>query len=593
MKSLEYPFDENEIYKKRRKYKKSLLQEIEERKNTTNNIRIAVLGGATTSDVCECIEIFLLNQGIRAQIYQSDFNKFYEEAVFGSEKLREFNPDIIYVYTSSRNIVDWPEVGDSIEDVDRKIDCEYERYLQVWQGLAEYNAIILQNNFEYLTYRVLGNLDSVSHNGRVSFVNKLNDRFREYALENKGFYINDINYLSAMYGLDRWSDDSFWYMYKMSQAPGGTVYIANSVANIIKAIYGRNKKALVLDLDNTLWGGVVSEEGKDGIELGPDTPMGEAYQNFHKYLLEQKKKGITLNIASKNDEEVAIEGFKNKYSKLKWSDFMITKANWELKSDNINAIAKEINISTEAIVFIDDNPVERSLVAETIEGIGVPELTTVENYIKEIDRNGYFECVSLTDDDLKRSEMYMGNLERVRESVKFSDYKEFLKDLSMEAVIDVVSYKEADRVSQLLNKCNQFNMTTKKYNVEEIKQLSDMNNFVIFASLSDKFGDNGIVSAVVCSIKEKSCNIENWVMSCRVLKRELEQAIMDVLVEKCKELNVEKIIGEYITSSKNSMVKELYRELGFVRIEDEKWCYEIPERYNNKNILINVMKKGE
>lgn len=596
MKSLEYPFDENEIYQRRRKLRKMLLQELGEREEKdlqVSNVRIAVLGGATTNDVCECLELFLLKHGIRAQIYQSGFNKFYEEAVFDNAELKEFNPDVIYIYTSSRNIVDWPGVEDSIEEVERKLAGEYERFVQVWKGLSNYGAIIIQNNFEYLAYRVLGNLDGVSHNGRTCFINRLNERFRAYALENKSFYINDINYLSTVYGLDRWRDDSYWYMYKMSQAPGGTTHIANSVANIIKAVYGRNKKAFVLDLDNTLWGGVVSEEGKDGIELGPDTPMGEAYLDFHRYLLEQKKMGITLNIASKNDKEVAMEGFDNKYSILGWSDFMITKTNWEPKSNNINAIAKEINISSEAIVFVDDNPVERTQVMDAMEGIGVPKLTTVENYIKEIDRNGYFECVSLTEDDLKRSEMYMNNLERAKESVKYSDYKDFLKGLAMKTIIDRASNKEVDRVSQLLNKCNQFNLTTRKYTLEEIKDINDKDNLVLYASLSDKFGDNGIVSAVVCSIEGNCCSIDNWVMSCRVLKRELEQAIMDVLVRMCKEEGVTKIVGRYIASPKNSMVKNLYRELGFIHMEDEVWCYQIPTEYENKNVLIDVVNKGE
>lgn len=588
---LEYPFDEKEIYQKRRKIKKSLLQEITQRKDKADVIKLAILGGATTNDVSECIEIFLLKNGIQAEIYQSDFNRFYEEAVFDNEKLKEFNPDVIYIHTSSRNIINFPSVEDNADQVARKLEEEYERYIQVWEGLSKYGALIIQNNFEYITYRVLGNLDSVCVSGRINFINRLNELFRIYAVDNKGFYINDINYLSAMYGVDKWAEDSYWYMYKMSPAPGGCVHLANSVANIIKAAYGKNKKAIALDLDNTLWGGIIAEEGADGVELGAGTPEGEAYVQLHRYLIEQKKRGIVLGIVSKNDEAVGMEGFNSNGSILKPEDFMIVKANWEPKSDNINAMAKEINISPTAIVFVDDNPVERMQVKETIDGIGVVELSTVENYIKEIDRNGYFECISLTEDDLKRNGMYMKNLERKNEIEKYTDYNDFLRNLCMEARIEEATAKESQRVQQLLNKCNQFNMTTLKYTVEEVENcINDKNSIIIYATLTDKFGDNGIVSGLVCTIKENCCNIDNWVMSCRVLKRDLEQAIIDRLVAVCKEREVDCILGRYVSSGKNSMVENLYKELGFVLKDNGVWVYEISKEYIRKNKIIKIIK---
>lgn len=587
MKILGQSYEEKEIYQKRRKIKKALLQELE---GKLINIRLAVLGGATTNDVCDCIEIFLLMHGIKAEIYQSDFNRFYEEAVFDNEKLREFNPDVIYIHTSSRNIINWPCVDDSKEQVDRKVQDEYERFVQIWSGLSSYKATIIQNNFEYLTYRILGNLDFVSEQGRVNYVNMINEYFRKYALENKGFHINDINYLSAMYGLQSWREDSYWYLYKMSQSPGATVTLAKSVTNIIKAMYGKNKKALALDLDNTLWGGIVSEEGKDGIALGPNTPQGEAYEEFQKYLLEQKKKGIVLNIVSKNDKEVGLLGFENRYSVLKKEDFMIIKANWEPKSENIKELAKEINIASEAVVFVDDNQVERLQVGEAIEGIGVPVLTSVENYISQVDGQGYFESISLTQDDLKRSQMYMNNLERTKESAKYIDYNEFLKGLSMEAEVKQATANESERITQLLNKCNQFNLTGKKYTEEDIGNCINVEkNIMIYGGLADKFGDNGIVTALVCSVDKGCCNIDNWVMSCRVLKRTLEYGIMDVLVDICKERGIARITGRYIPSGKNAMVENLYRDLGFEVTEEGVWCYNIPQEYEKKNKLIKIV----
>jgi len=301
-----------------------------------------------------------------------------------------------------------------------------------------------------------------------------------------------------------------------------------------------------------------------------------------------------LNICSKNEEAVAKEGLMNSYSELKEDDFLGFKANWNEKSNSIIEIAGELNILPESFVFVDDNPVERDLVKNRIPGAAVPELSTVECYIKEIDKNGYFECVSLSTDDVKRNEMYKSNMLRQTEQNKYTDYSEFLKSLEMTAEIAAISDKEMERATQLSNKCNQFNLTNKKISSEDMNNICENdNNIALYGKLKDKYGDNGLVTVLLGRGEKNICYIDLWVMSCRVLKRDMENAVIDKLVEMCRSKGIDTIRGYYNPSSKNGLVKELYGQLGFTKTEsrdngDTYWELKIDSGYISKNKVITM-----
>lgn len=586
---LKYPFDGDKILQYKKRIKRELLLDNTEfiHKN------IAVLGGSTTNNIVDVLELFLLNNGIKPKFYQSEFGQFWQDAIFSNEQLDAFNPDIIFIHTSNRNIINYPNVKMNAQEIENLLNEQYEYYLSMWESLNnKFNCTIIQNNFEMSFYRLLGNKDVSDIHGRTNYLNRLNNLFYEYASNHNNFYINDINYLSATYGLEKWSDTFFWYMYKYSLCVPAIPILSFSVSNIIKSIYGKNKKALVLDLDNTLWGGVVGDDGVSGIGIGKETSMGQVYYEFQEYVKAHKDLGILLCVNSKNDHENALTGLNHPEGALKPDDFVIIKANWENKDDNIISIAEELNVLPESFVFADDNPVERDIVESQIKGIAVPIMDGAENYIKTIDKSGYFEVTNFSDDDIKRNEMYVANAKRAKLNKNFKNYEEYLMSLEMEAEIKEFEDIYLPRITQLTNKSNQFNLTTKRYQEQEIKHvMSSKNHIGLYGKLKDKFGDNGIITVVIGKQENKSLHMELWLMSCRVLKRDMEFAMMDDIVSRAKQKGIEKIIGYYYKTTKNNMVSDFYAKFGFKKIEekcnDSVWELNV-ERYINKNKVIKV-----
>lgn len=591
MRELEYPFDNEWILKKAKSIKKTLLSDGTDRIKK----KIAVLGGSTTHDVIKILELFLLHYGIEPSFYESEYGQYWQDAMFDNPELVEFAPDLIYIHTTNRNIAEYPAVGDSREKTEQLLKDTYEHFRVMWEKLKEtYGCVIIQNNFEFPYYRLLGNMDAVNSNGRVAFVNRLNALFAEYAAANESFYLQDIQYLSACYGLDKWGDSFYWHMYKYALCVPAIPTLSYNLANIIKSVYGKNKKAYVLDLDNTLWGGVVGDDGPENIEIGQETSMGQVYAEFQSYLKEQKQIGIMLNVSSKNEEENALAGLSRPDSVLRPDDFMIIKANWEPKSKSVAEIASELNIGTDSLVFVDDNPAEREIIRQNLPGVAVPEMDKPEEYLKTLDRSGFFEVTGLSEDDTKRNEMYKANQERKKLQDNFADYGEYLKSLDMKAEIGAFVPLYMARIAQLTNKSNQFNLTTKRLSQADIEHMAEDSSYItLYGKLADKFGDNGVVSVVIGKIKEDALHIELWLMSCRVLKRDMEFAMMDRLTEECKKRGITHIYGYYYPTAKNKMVENFYGLQGFTlkNRDDEgnaEWEYEIPASYENKNRYIEI-----
>jgi len=589
VRELQYPFDNEYILKKSKRIKKELLA-LEDKRLVK---KIAVLGGSTTHDIIRVMELFLLEQGIEPVFYESEYAMYWQDAMFENPELEEFAPDVIYIHTSNRNVTDYPELDDSKEIVLEKEESVYRHFAVMWDKLREtYACPIIQNNFEMPFYRILGNRDAVDVHGRIHFLNRLNEKFYEYADTHENFYINDIHYLSACYGLDKWADPFFWHMYKYCLCLDAIPNLAFNVANIIKSIYGKNKKSLVLDLDNTLWGGIVGDDGVENLEIGQETSLGQVYSEFQNYIKMQKQLGVMLNVNSKNEEENALAGLQHPDGALKPEDFIIIKANWEPKSKNLIDIAAELNILPDSLVFVDDNPAEREIISQQVKGAAVPEIGNPEEYIRVLDHSGFFEVTKLSEDDRNRNEMYKANVMRKQQEQSFGDYKEYLKSLQMKAVIAPFESIYMARIAQLTNKSNQFNLTTKRFSQSEIEAIAQNPKFItLYGKLEDKFGDNGVVSVVIGEMEGNTLHIRLWLMSCRVLKRDMEFAMMDTLVEMCKGQDIDTIYGYYYPTAKNAMVKEFYSLQGFKKTEEDEqgnatWKYDIPAEYSNKNEVI-------
>ncbi len=589
MKELEYPFDNEYILKKKKSLKKQLLEN-----DNFIEKNIAILGGSTTSDIKLILELFLLNQGIKPKFYESEYNQYYQDAMFPNSELEEFKPDIIYIHTTNRNITLYPTITNFKEEVENLLLNEYNKFSNMWDKLkSTYNCPIIQNNFELPFYRLMGNKDASDYRGKVNFITKLNLKFYEYAESNQNFYINDINYVSSSYGLEKWADEFYWHMYKYALAVPAIPSLAFNISNIIKAIFGKNKKAFVLDLDNTLWGGVVGDDGVENIKIGPEVPAGQVFSEFQTYLKEHKDLGVILNVNSKNERENAIAGLNHPDSTLKPDDFITIKANWEPKSKNIVDIANELNIGVDSLVFVDDNPAEREIVKQQVSGVAVPEIDIPEHYINILDKSGFFEVTTISKDDLKKSEMYKENAKRNEMLSSCANYDDYLKSLKMKATIKPFEPIYMARIAQLTNKSNQFNLTTHRYTQAEIEEIANDEKYIkLYGKLEDTFGDNGVVTVVLGHIDEKILHIDLWLMSCRVLKRDMEFAMMDALVKKAKEAGIEKIKGYYYPTPKNGMVKEFYSLHGFEKESEDNegntiWNLNI-NNYENKNKFIEV-----
>ncbi|OPZ21233.1 MAG: hypothetical protein BWZ04_01174 [Firmicutes bacterium ADurb.BinA205] len=591
MKELEFPFDSKLLLRKRKGLKKQLLADGTARIHK----KIAVLGGSTTNDIISMMELFLLNNGIEPEFYQSEYNKFYEDAVFGNPELDSFSPDIIFIHTTSRNLTLLPESpAESPEDIQAKLEDQFGIFKQIWVSLMEkFSCPIIQNNFELPLFRRTGSYDGWGYSGTAAFINRLNVMFSDYARNNNGFYINDINYLSSVLGLTEWHDPEAWYLYKHAVRMSCIPDLAFSVASVIKSVYGKNKKVIDLDMDNTLWGGVIGDDGQEGIEIGPETAVGQSFSEFQQFLKGYKNYGVLLAVCSKNDEENALLGLEHPSSVLRKDDFVSIKANWDPKDRNIADSASELNLGIDSFVFVDDNSAEIAIVNGQLPQVSTVELTSVDQAMYCLSRGGYFEVTSVSADDLKRSEMYAANAQRAAQQKSFGSYTDYLLSLEMNAAITDFLPVYRQRITQLTNKSNQFNCTTRRFTESEIEEISNNDSYIrLCGQLSDKFGDNGIVSVVIGNIKGDQLDIDLWLMSCRVLKRDMELAMLDELVRQAKERGVTRINGYYYKTAKNNMVSELYGSFGFELDEksengDSVWHLDI-NKYTNKNHVIKV-----
>ena len=383
-------------------------------------------------------------------------------------------------------------------------------------------------------------------------------------------------------------------MYKYALSVDAIPTLSYNLCNIMKSLFGKNKKAFALDLDNTLWGGIIGDDGVENIEIGPETSMGQVYAEFQTYIQKHKDLGVILNVCSKNEHENAIAGLNHPDSVLKPDDFILIKANWEPKSQNLVETAKQLDLLPESFVFVDDNPAEREIVRAQVPGVATPDIGSVEDYIRVLDHAGYFEATTLSADDSRRSEMYKQNAQRMELAQSFGNYDEYLQSLEMKGTIEGFIPMYLERVAQLSNKSNQFNLTTRRYTRAEIEEIADSDDYIdLYGKLEDKFGDNGVVSVVIGHKDGEVLHMDLWIMSCRVLKRDMEFAMMDTLVAKAQAAGIKTIRGYYYPTAKNHMVEDFYGKMGFTKTEEDAegnttWEFAVDENYRDQNQWIKV-----
>lgn len=562
-------FDTADLIKKRRSFKKTLLEKGEQKIKKS----ILMLSGSTIGELAEQLDLFCFSKGIELVIDQGDYGRYYEDALYGIPQIEDKKYDFIYVHISSRNILEQPEPFEEKEKTEEKLRMEISRLNQVITALSEkYACPVICNNFELPYFRALGNREAWDSSGTINFINRLNMFLSSVAEKNSNFYINDINYLASYFGIKEWAEPAYWYRYKYAMCIDAIPLVAQNLSSIIVSLCGLNKKCFVFDLDNTLWGGVVGDDGSAQILIGQDSPQGEAYSEFQEYVRRLKQTGIILGVASKNEKSIAESAFERSEMLIKREDFASFIANWNPKSENLVSMASELNLNLDSFVFIDDNPMERDEAGSSLNMITIPVISSVENYINELEECRLSEVTSHTTEDNIRTNYYLQNVKREEEQKRFSNYNEYLESLNMKWTFNSFEKNAFERITQLINKTNQFNLTTLRLNlIEVMERAADVEKYIcIQGKMADKFGDNGLVTVLIGRLKKETLFIELWLMSCRVFRRNGEYLLFDYLKEICKKRKVKEIVGEYIPTAKNQIVKGFYESLGFVAVSRDE-----------------------
>jgi FkbH-like protein len=408
---------------------------------------------------------------------------------------------------------------------------------------------------------VLGNNEHRMAGSRRRLAQALNERLRAMADSNAADLLS-IDDRLMIDGIRAWHDPALWHRAKQEISPAASHYHGDLAVRILAARLGRSAKCLVLDLDNTLWGGVIGDDSIEGIQLGQGHALGEAYVAFQHYVRDLSMRGAILAVCSKNDESIARAPFREHSEMvLRETDIACFAANWEDKAANLRLISETLKIGLEHIVFVDDNPFERERVRGELPSVSVPEMPEdPAHYAQCLADAGYFEAVYLTGDDLERTSQYQAN--RQRESMKSStaSLDEYLAGLGMELLWSPFNEAGAQRVTQLINKTNQFNLTARRYSESEVRALmEDPEALTLQLRLTDRFGDNGMIAVIIARASPGGdATIEAWLMSCRVLGRTVERATLGVLVEEARKRGVRRLVGEYIPGARIGMVRDHY-----------------------------------
>ena len=533
---------------------------------------IAVLASHSTQHFLRVLTLFLYGAGIAPHYYVAPYNGIVSDGLNTSSELYVFDPEALLIFPSTDDIKRYPPLFANPEGIDEWIATQAETYLRLWDTVAKHNpdCLIMHSLFVIPFVRQLGNLEINYAFSRTNCLRRLND----YLIQNRpsDVMLVDMDYFASFVGKDQWFDDVSFFVSKQPFSLYASKIVASYFARALGITVGNIKKCLVLDLDNTIWGGVIGDDGLSGINMDPTDPIGEAYLAFQRYLVMLRNRGVLLAVCSKNEEDIARQPFTNHQDMiLKLDDFAAFVANWDDKLTNLRRIAQRLNIGIESFVFFDDNPAERALVREfepKVEVIDVPEDPAL--YVRTLEASLCFEWLQLSKEDITRVDSYVQDRSRSELKNQFVDYDSYLRSLDMEAWIELTEEQSLARVCQLINKTNQFNIRTQRYSESTLQDfIRRPHEFsLIQIRLKDKFTNYGIISSLVVRYAGDSAFIENWVMSCRVFKRGLEHVAINAIHALAISKRCKWLVGEYVPTKKNGFVSKLYEEFGFVPFDD-------------------------
>lgn len=557
-------------------------------------IKVSLLGDTATQFLATAIKGEGIERGYNIDLFEAEFNQVERQVLDPTSDLYAHDAKYTIVFQSTHKLLEqyslkpaseWSTLADERISFIRTI-CE------------NVSGKIIYYNYPEIEDTVFGSYANKVSSSFSYQLRKLNYELMNLAQEYPNLFICDIAGIQNKFGRDFMFDSTVYVSTEMILSIDALPYVASRTLDIIASIEGKFKKCLILDLDNTVWGGVVGDDGWENIQVGHGLGIGKAFSEFQQWVKKLKNRGIIVCVCSKNDEDKAKEPFeKNPEMVLKLDDISVFVANWENKADNIRTIQSILNIGFDSMVFLDDNPFERNMVRENVPGVTVPELPEDPGeYLEYLYTQNLFETASYSSADKDRTKQYQVEAKRVANAKKFTNEDDFLKSLEMVSEVSGFTSFNTPRVAQLSQRSNQFNLRTVRYTEDQITAIENDPKQKGFAfTLEDKFGDNGLIAVVILRELETSeatetLFIDTWFMSCRVLKRGMENFTLNTIVEYAKANGYKKIIGEYLPTPKNGMVAEHYTGLGFTKLEDTEtaqWELNV-EKYQNRECYINV-----
>ncbi len=557
--------------------------------NGLQPVKLALLGDTATQLLAQALRAAAWESGIDLQVWEADFNQVERQVFDTGSELYEFNPDAILIFHSSHKLLGAynklkPEQYSTLAD--QRLDTIQALHQQLQTALK---ARILYYNYPEINDTVFGSYANKLKSSFIYQLRKLNYELMRYAAANSDFFVVDLASVQHALGKQYCFQPSIYINTEMVLSVDALPPIAFQTTRLLGALYGRIKKCLILDLDNTTWGGIIGDDGLENIQVG-GLGIGKAFTELQYWAKKLRHRGIILAVCSKNNEATAKEPFeKHPDMVLRLEDIAVFVANWETKVDNIRHIQQILNIGFDSMVFLDDNPFERNIVRENIPGITVPELPEdPADYLEYLYSLNLFETTTFSGEDAERTKQYQVEAQRAVLQKSFGNEDDFLQNLQMVSVVEPFTRFNIPRVAQLSQRSNQFNLRTIRYSEADIEAISGDPEYMPFTfTLEDKFGDNGLICIVL--LKKASTDtlfIDTWLMSCRVLKRGMENFTLNTLAAAAAAGGYRYLTGEYIPTAKNEMVKDHYEKLGF-QPQDGRWVLDV-QQYVPKKCFITA-----
>jgi len=553
-------------------------------------IKIALLGDTATQFLATAIRGMGVERGYNIDLFEAEYNQVERQIIDSTSDLYSFNSNYVVIFQSTHKLLS----KYNNLSIEKKIELANDRLQFIQMICNSLQCHIIYFNYPEIDDDIFGSYANKISSSFTYQMRKLNYELMNLSKQNPNLFICDIAALQNKFGRDIMFDPSVYISTEMVLSLDIIPYVTSKTMDIICAAQGKFKKCIILDLDNTVWGGIIGDDGLENIQLGHGLGIGKAFSEFQQWIKKLKDRGIIIAVCSKNNEDTAKEPFeKHPDMILRLDDIAVFIANWDNKADNIRKIQSILNIGFDSMVFLDDNPFERNIVRENLPEVTVPDLPEDPGeYLEYLYSLNLFETISYSKADSDRTKQYQIEAKRVHLQNKFTNEAEFLKSLNMISEVKPFDKFDTPRIAQLSQRSNQFNLRTIRYTDADIEHISNDNHYQSFSfTLSDKFGDNGLICVIILEKEnEEVLFVNTWFMSCRVLKRGMENFTLNIIVKYAKENGFKKIIGEFIQSQKNKMVEDHYQSLGFIPINNsERKLYTLNvDNYKNKECYITT-----